>query len=84
MNYNFGSLKGLLETATSAIFLDTYADEGAMKLLNEWKPAQRGAAGADCETAAANENRGGVAGGFRRLTYVDANAGSSEAGTACA
>jgi hopanoid biosynthesis associated radical SAM protein HpnH len=38
VNYTFGSLKGLLETA-KAIFFDTYADDGAMKLLNEWKPA---------------------------------------------
>jgi hypothetical protein len=28
----------LLETAR-AIFFDTYPDDGAMKLLNEWKPA---------------------------------------------
>ena len=33
-----GSLKGLLETA-KAIFFDSYRDDGAMKLLNEWKPA---------------------------------------------
>jgi hypothetical protein len=38
VNYTFGSIKGLLETA-KAIFFDTYADDGAMKLLNEWKPA---------------------------------------------
>jgi hypothetical protein len=38
VNYTFGSIKGLLETAR-AIFFDTYADDGAMKLLNEWKPA---------------------------------------------
>ncbi|MDP9039339.1 MAG: adenosyl-hopene transferase HpnH [Acidobacteriota bacterium] len=38
VNYTFGSLKGLLETAR-AMFFDTYEDEGAMKLLNEWKPA---------------------------------------------
>jgi hypothetical protein len=37
VNYTFGSIKGLLETAR-AIFFDTYADDGAMKLLNEWKP----------------------------------------------
>jgi hypothetical protein len=28
----------LLETAR-AIFFDSYRDDGAMKLLNEWKPA---------------------------------------------
>ena len=38
VNYTFGSVKGLLETAR-AIFFDTYADDGARKLLNEWKPA---------------------------------------------
>jgi hypothetical protein len=38
VNYTFGSLKGLLETA-KAIFFDSYTDDGAMKLLNEWKPA---------------------------------------------
>jgi hypothetical protein len=38
VNYTFGSIKGLLETAR-AIFFDTYRDDGAMKLLNEWKPA---------------------------------------------
>jgi hopanoid biosynthesis associated radical SAM protein HpnH len=38
VNYTFGSLKGLLETAR-AIFFDSYRDDGAMKLLNEWKPA---------------------------------------------
>jgi hypothetical protein len=38
VNYTFGSVKGLLETAR-AIFFDTYRDDGAMKLLNEWKPA---------------------------------------------
>jgi hypothetical protein len=40
VNYTFGSIKGLLETAR-AIFFDTYADDGAMKLLNEWKPAHQ-------------------------------------------
>ena len=29
---------GLLETAR-AIFFDSYRDDSAMKLLNEWKPA---------------------------------------------
>jgi hypothetical protein len=38
VNYTFGSIKGLLETAR-AIFFDTYPDDGALKLLNEWKPA---------------------------------------------
>ena len=35
VNYTFGSIKGLLETAR-AIFFDTYPDDGAIKLLNEW------------------------------------------------
>jgi hypothetical protein len=38
VNYTFGSLKGLLQTA-KAIFFSKYEDDGAMKLLNEWKPA---------------------------------------------
>src|SRR5271163_3652178 len=38
VNYTFGSIKGLLQTA-KAIFFSKYEDEGAMKLLNEWKPA---------------------------------------------
>src|SRR6202048_4193034 len=41
VNYTFGSLKGLLETA-KAIFFSKYEDDGAMKLLNEWKPAHTG------------------------------------------
>jgi hypothetical protein len=41
VNYTFGSIKGLLETA-KAIFFSKYEDEGAMKLLNEWKPAHKG------------------------------------------
>jgi hypothetical protein len=41
VNYTFGSLKGLLQTA-KAIFFSKYEDEGAMKLLNEWKPAHSG------------------------------------------
>jgi hypothetical protein len=41
VNYTFGSIKGLLQTA-KAIFFNKYEDEGAMKLLNEWKPAHEG------------------------------------------
>jgi hypothetical protein len=41
VNYTFGSLKGLLDTAR-AIFFDSYKDDGAQKLLNEWKPAHAG------------------------------------------
>jgi hypothetical protein len=38
VNYTFGSIKGLLQTA-KAIFFSKYEDDGAMKLLNNWKPA---------------------------------------------
>ena len=40
VNYTFGSIKGLLQTA-KAIFFSSYNDEGAEKLLNEWKPAHQ-------------------------------------------
>ena len=38
VNYTFGSMKGLLQTA-KAIFMDKYEDAGARKLLNEWPAA---------------------------------------------
>jgi hypothetical protein len=38
VNYTFGSLKGLLQTA-KAMF-SSYDDEGAQRILNDWKPAQ--------------------------------------------
>jgi hypothetical protein len=38
VNYTFGSVKGMFDTVRAMLF-DTYADDGAMKLLNEWKPA---------------------------------------------
>ena len=41
VNYTFGSVKGLLQTA-KAIFRSKYEDAGAMKILNEWKPAGHG------------------------------------------
>ena len=41
VNYTFGSIKGLLQTA-KAMFLDRYDDEGAQKLLNEWQPEGHG------------------------------------------
>ena len=41
VNYTFGSLKGMLQTA-KAMFLDHYDDEGAQKLLNEWQPEGHG------------------------------------------
>ena len=34
-------MKGLLATA-KGIFMGKYEDKGAMKLLNEWKPAGHG------------------------------------------
>jgi hypothetical protein len=40
VNYTFGSLKGLFETA-KALF-NRYPDPGAQKLLNEWKSSHRG------------------------------------------
>jgi hypothetical protein len=40
VNYTFGSLKGLLETA-KAMF-SKYDDEGAQKILNEWQPEGHG------------------------------------------
>jgi hypothetical protein len=40
VNYTFGSLKGLLETA-KALF-NSYPDLGAQKLLNEWKTSPQG------------------------------------------
>jgi hopanoid biosynthesis associated radical SAM protein HpnH len=41
VNFTFSSMKGLLATA-KGIFMGKYEDEGAMKLLNEWKPAGHG------------------------------------------
>ncbi len=41
MNYTFGSLKGLLQTA-KAIFFSSYKDEHAAKILNEWPKASHG------------------------------------------
>jgi hypothetical protein len=40
VNYTFGSIKGLLQTA-KAMF-STYEDQGAEKILNEWKPEHPG------------------------------------------
>ena len=40
VNYTFGSLKGLLETA-KALF-NRYPDPGAQKLLSEWKSSHQG------------------------------------------
>ena len=41
VNYTFGSIKGLLQTA-KAIFFNTYRDDGANKILNEWRPTNHG------------------------------------------
>ena len=40
VNYTFGSLKGLLETAKAMLF-DDYRDPDALELLEEWKPVQQ-------------------------------------------
>jgi hopanoid biosynthesis associated radical SAM protein HpnH len=37
VNYTFGSIKGLLQTA-KAIFFDSYRDQEATKLLKDWEP----------------------------------------------
>ncbi len=37
VNYTFGSLKGMLQTAKS--IFSSYDDAGAQNILNEWKPA---------------------------------------------
>jgi hypothetical protein len=39
VDYNFGSIKGFLTTAAKYMFKPMYEDEGAQKMLNEWKPA---------------------------------------------
>jgi hypothetical protein len=62
VNYTFGSVKGLLQTA-KAIFFSSYKDEDAKKLLVEWKPAQHGplvkiAAPAAAGQGAANRESG--------------------------
>lgn len=41
VNYTFGSVKGLLQTA-KAIFFNTYKDDGANKILNDWRPTNHG------------------------------------------
>jgi hypothetical protein len=38
VNYTFGSLKGMYDTVKAMLF-DSYEDDGALKLMNEWKPA---------------------------------------------
>ncbi len=38
VNYTFGSVKGLLQTAVA--MFRSYKDDGAQKLLNEWPRAQ--------------------------------------------
>jgi hypothetical protein len=41
VNYTFGSLKGLLQTA-KAIFRGAYDDPAAERMLHEWKPEPHG------------------------------------------
>ena len=38
VNYTFGSLKGMAQTVKAMLF-DSYKDDQAMKLLNDWRPA---------------------------------------------
>jgi hypothetical protein len=38
VDYNFSSIKGFLTTAKKYMLKPMYEDEGALKLLNEWKP----------------------------------------------
>ena len=38
VNYTFGSIKGLVQTAKALLF-DGYRDEHALRLLNDWQPA---------------------------------------------
>ena len=38
VNYTFGSIKGLFQTVKA--MLSSYDDEGAQRILNDWKPAQ--------------------------------------------
>src|SRR6201999_441236 len=63
VNYTFGSIKGLLQTA-KAIFFSKYEDDGAMNLLNEWKPAHTAPLVqiANSGTAANNAELRGVSG----------------------
>jgi hypothetical protein len=42
VDYNFSSLKGFLVTAKKYMFRPLYKDDGALKLLNEWKPEGHG------------------------------------------
>jgi hopanoid biosynthesis associated radical SAM protein HpnH len=42
VDYNFGSIKGFLTTAKKYMFRSKYEDEGAMKMLNEWKAEGHG------------------------------------------
>ena len=77
VNYTFGSIKGLLQTA-KAIFFSGYKDDGAQRILNEWKPASHGplvqiAAGSqNAGTAQSNATpeRSRSAGSLRRLAMA--------------
>ncbi len=41
VNYSFGSIKGMWKTV-KAMVSDKYEDQGAMNILNEWKPEGHG------------------------------------------
>jgi hypothetical protein len=68
VDYNFGSFKGFFETAKKYMFPPKYEDEGAMKILNEWKPeghgplVQIGEPTAVVVTTSVNENMTSMAG----------------------
>ncbi len=78
VNYTFGSIKGLLETAR-AIFFDSYADDGAMKLLNEWKPAHAAPLVQIAADVCEVQNEPRAARDVGRLSDGDRDAGSGEA-----
>ena len=60
VNYTFGSLKGMFDTVKAMLF-DGYDDEGAQKMLNEWKPAHA-ALLVQISTAAQSSELQGVSG----------------------
>jgi len=56
VNYTFGSLKGLAQTA-KAIFFDRYPDPVAQELLEEWEPAAHAAPAVSVPLAAIKGRR---------------------------
>ena len=82
VDYTFGSFKGFLADGEEVHVPSSYEDEGALKLLNEWKPGARWPAGADCRPRRYRRQRAAVS--LRRLTHGDRAAGASEDGAAAA